>query len=84
MAAEMLEFIERLGASAWVSSSWDEAAIKESLQTLDLLITLGGDGSMVRAAVATNVRFVDNVGRRWLHGAGSAHDGAASHADSGH
>jgi len=53
MAAEMLEFIERLGASAWVSSSWDEAAIKESLQTLDLLITLGGDGSMVRAARMT-------------------------------
>ena len=50
MAAEMLEFIESLGASAWVSSSWSEADIEERLDDLDLLITLGGDGSLLRAA----------------------------------
>jgi NAD+ kinase len=53
MAAEMLEFIESLGASAWVSSSWSEEDIKDHLQDLDLLITLGGDGSMLRAARLT-------------------------------
>ena len=53
MAAEMLEFIENLGASAWVSSSWGEEDIKDHLQDLDLLITLGGDGSMLRAARLT-------------------------------
>jgi NAD+ kinase len=53
MAAEMLEFIESLGVSAWVSSSWSEEAIKDHLQDLDLLITLGGDGSMLRAARLT-------------------------------
>lgn len=53
MAAEMLEFIESLGASAWVSSSWSEEEIKDHLQDLDLLITLGGDGSMLRAARLT-------------------------------
>jgi NAD+ kinase len=52
-AAEMLEFIESLGASAWVSSSWSEEDIKDHLQDLDLLITLGGDGSMLRAARLT-------------------------------
>ena len=53
MAAEMLEFIENLGASAWVSSSWSEEAIKDRLPHLDLLITLGGDGSLLRAARLT-------------------------------
>ena len=50
MAAEMLEFIESLGASAWVNSSWSEEAIAERLPNLELLITLGGDGSLLRAA----------------------------------
>ena len=53
MAAEMLEFIENLGASAWVSSSWGEEKILDQLDQLDLLITLGGDGSMIRAARLT-------------------------------
>ncbi len=53
MAAEILEFVENLGASAWVSSSWGEEDIKDHLQDLDLLITLGGDGSMLRAARLT-------------------------------
>jgi NAD+ kinase len=50
MAAEMLEYIEGLGASAWVSSSWEEAPVLEHLAASDLLIVLGGDGSMLRAA----------------------------------
>ena len=50
MAAEILEFVDNLGASAWVSSSWSEEAIKERIPYLDLVITLGGDGSLLRAA----------------------------------
>jgi NAD+ kinase len=62
MAAEMLEFIEGLGASAWVSSSWSEESIKGQLQDLDLLITLGGDGSMLRAARLTVGRGIPILG----------------------
>jgi NAD+ kinase len=62
MAAEILEFIEGLGASAWVSSSWSEADIKERLDELDLLITLGGDGSLLRAARATASRAIPILG----------------------
>jgi len=50
MAAEIFEYIEELGANAWVSSSWDENTVNENLVNLDLLIVLGGDGSMLRAA----------------------------------
>lgn len=62
MAAEMLEFIEGLGASAWVSSSWSEEAIKDRLDDLDLLITLGGDGSLLRAARLTASRAIPILG----------------------
>lgn len=62
MAAEILEFIEHLGALASVSSSWDEEQIKERLQNLDLLITLGGDGSMLRAARLAASRAIPILG----------------------
>jgi NAD+ kinase len=62
MAAEMLEFIEGLGASAWVSSSWSEESIKDRLNDLDLLITLGGDGSLLRAARLTAARAIPILG----------------------
>jgi NAD+ kinase len=67
MAAEMLEYIESLGASAWVSSSWDEESILTHLGSSDLLIVLGGDGSMLRAARLTagyNIPILSiNMGR---------------------
>ncbi len=53
MAADMVEYIESLGALAWVRSGWDTPAIQEYLAESDLLITLGGDGSLLRAARLT-------------------------------
>ncbi len=50
LAAEMLEFLEGRGVSVWVGSNWDEAAVAEQAAALDLFVTLGGDGSMLRAA----------------------------------
>lgn len=34
----------------WQASAWDEAAVNAHLPAVDLLITLGGDGTMLRAA----------------------------------
>ncbi len=62
MAAEILEFIENLGASAWVNSSWLDEEIKAQLPQLDLLITLGGDGSMLRAARLASSQAVPILG----------------------
>jgi NAD+ kinase len=50
VAAEILEFLEGRGVSAWIGSGWDEAAVAGQAAQLDMLITLGGDGSMLRAA----------------------------------
>jgi NAD+ kinase len=46
----MLEFLEGRGVSAWVGSGWDEMAVAGEVDRLDMLVTLGGDGSMLRAA----------------------------------
>ncbi len=62
MAAEMLEYIESLGAAAWVRSSWDEESIQEHLTEMDLLIALGGDGSLLRAARLTASRKIPILG----------------------
>jgi NAD+ kinase len=54
LAAEMLEFIENQGVSAWGNASWrDEGPIKYPLEKTDFLITIGGDGSVLRAARMT-------------------------------
>jgi NAD+ kinase len=50
MAAEMLEFIEDRGAAAWVSGSWDDQVISSNIEQTELLVVLGGDGSILRAA----------------------------------
>ena len=53
LAAEMLEFIEDLGASAWVAGGNNLTHLTDRIPHTDLLITLGGDGSMIRAAHLT-------------------------------
>ncbi len=50
MVAEMLEFVEEFGIQAWVSESWDARIIIPKLDKTDLIVTLGGDGSILRAA----------------------------------
>lgn len=50
LAADMLEFLEGVGVSAWIGSAWDEKAVADQAAHLDMLVTLGGDGSMLRAA----------------------------------
>jgi len=62
MAAEILDFIESMGATAWVSSSWDKETIYDRPEQLDLLIVLGGDGSLLRAARLTASRAVPILG----------------------
>jgi NAD+ kinase len=43
-------FLRERGCSVWVGSAWDEPDAVAHVAGLDLLITLGGDGTMLRAA----------------------------------
>jgi NAD+ kinase len=58
----MLEFLEGLGVSAWIGSAWDEAAVAGQAADLDMLVTLGGDGSMLRAARMASQRGIPILG----------------------
>jgi NAD+ kinase len=50
MAEEMARELEAHGLAAWIGSTWDESAVRGEIADLDLLVTLGGDGSILRAA----------------------------------
>jgi len=50
LAAEMKQWLEARGRGVWVGSAWEEAEVGRHVQGFDLLITLGGDGTILRAA----------------------------------
>jgi NAD+ kinase len=53
LAGQMAELAQAHGCSAWLDSAWDESGVISRLgeqPELDLLITLGGDGTILRAA----------------------------------
>jgi NAD+ kinase len=50
LAGEMEEFIPTLGAGVWLCPATDEDAARSLLPGTDLLLSLGGDGTILRAA----------------------------------
>lgn len=50
VAEQMAHRAEALGLTVWLGSTWDSEAVLSEVAALDLLITLGGDGSLLRAA----------------------------------
>jgi NAD+ kinase len=51
LANEIAAFLRSLGLEEiWLESAWEGGAVIEHLPTVDLLITLGGDGTLLRAA----------------------------------
>ncbi len=53
LAGQMAELAKVRGCTAWLDSAWDESGIVDRLKEepgLDLLVTLGGDGTILRAA----------------------------------
>jgi len=50
LSAEIADWLEKRGYQAWQGSAWDEEAVQAHVAQFDLLITLGGDGTILRAA----------------------------------
>ena len=50
LAAQMADFLHAHGRQTWSGSAWDEPSALAHVAQLDLLITLGGDGTLLRAA----------------------------------
>ena len=51
-AKELKSFLEAKGVSAWVCSAWDVEAAGSKLNGTELLLTVGGDGTILRAVQA--------------------------------
>jgi NAD+ kinase len=49
-ARELEKIIKKKGISVWTCSSWDRERAEELLEGTDLLLTVGGDGTVLRAA----------------------------------
>jgi len=49
LAEEMAHYLEERGVSPWLCSAWDEDEVARCVGDFDLLITLGGDGTILRA-----------------------------------
>jgi NAD+ kinase len=47
---QMADFLRAEGCQVWVGSAWDEPEALLHISRLDLLVTLGGDGTSLRAA----------------------------------
>jgi NAD+ kinase len=50
LAETMARQAEELGLAVWVGSTWDTDSVAREIASLDLLVTLGGDGSILRSA----------------------------------
>lgn len=52
LAQELEKFLKNCGASTWVCSAWESERIKTEAKGTDLILTVGGDGTILRAAQA--------------------------------
>lgn len=50
LASRLEEFCKAKGLSVWTSSAWDTDEAKSQVKGTDLLLSIGGDGTILRAA----------------------------------
>src|SRR6266508_3142051 len=50
LADRVRDLLRDRGCDVWLTSDWDDSAVGENIPGTDLLVCLGGDGTMLRAA----------------------------------
>lgn len=50
LANQLAERVRGVEGTAWLASAWDQSAMVRQMPGLDLMVTLGGDGTLLRAA----------------------------------
>ncbi|MDP2729259.1 MAG: NAD(+)/NADH kinase [Dehalococcoidales bacterium] len=62
LAKELEEFLTSKGLSVWLTSAWDSEAAGAQVDGTDLILSIGGDGTILRAAQVTALKSVPIVG----------------------
>ena len=62
LSQRLAEVVGGLGADVWICSSWDEEEAKKKLDGTELVVCLGGDGTILRAARIVNPSSIPILG----------------------
>ena len=62
LAQQLAKVVGDLDAAVWICSSWEEDRAKEQADETELIICLGGDGTILRAARIANPRSIPILG----------------------
>jgi NAD+ kinase len=62
LAKELRSFLEARGVSAWLCSAWEGEAAQAQVNNTDLVLTVGGDGTILRAAQAVVPNLIPITG----------------------
>jgi NAD+ kinase len=62
LAEELASFLPSLEASVWLCSAWEEEKAKAQVEGTELILSVGGDGTILRAARAVVPRAIPIVG----------------------
>ena len=52
LAKELKNMLTKLSVSSWLCSAWEKDSIQAQVNDTDLLLSIGGDGTILRAAQA--------------------------------
>lgn len=52
LGKKIADYLKAAGAGHWMTSAWDSQKLKDQMDGTDLIITTGGDGTILRAAQA--------------------------------
>jgi len=62
IAKELERFLDSSGVSVWLCSAWEEEKTRAQIGNTDLVLTTGGDGTILRAAQAVVPRLTPITG----------------------
>ncbi|MFC1992562.1 NAD(+)/NADH kinase [Chloroflexota bacterium] len=62
LAGELGDFVTSKGVTAWLCSAWEGEKVRAQVSGTDLIVTVGGDGTILRAAQAIVPRQIPITG----------------------
>lgn len=62
VAEQIARYLQARGVDAWHSAHWDEDQVREQVRDSDMVVAIGGDGSMLRAARVCSLYNVPVLG----------------------